>query len=139
MKILGTEYYVTYGHEFDNFVKHYIKAKHYIRYADDFVVLSEDRDWLLHILPKVGDFLFEELKLELHPKKIFIQTISSGVDFLGWVHFPKHRVLRTTTKRRMLRRLNKNSKPESINSYLGLLRHGNTYLLKNKILRKCAR
>lgn len=123
-----------YMNEFDQFMKHKLKTRHYIRYADDFVILSENRDWLLHILPKIGDFLFEELGLELHPKKIFIQTISSGVDFLGWVHFPNHRVLRTTTKRRMFKRLKVSSKKETTASYLGLLKHGNTYKIKIKVV-----
>jgi hypothetical protein len=76
----------------------------------------------------------EELKLELHPDKVFIKTISSGVDFLGWVNFSDHRVLRTATKRRMLKRIRKNPKPETINSYLGMLKRGNGNKLKLKII-----
>lgn len=41
----------------------------------------------------------------LHPHKVFISTFASSVDFLGWVHFPTHRVLRTSSKKRMLRRV----------------------------------
>ena len=78
-------------------------------------------------------FLKDKLKLELHPDKVFIKTLASGVDFLGWVHFPKHRVLRTSTKRRMLRRLRDNLKEESKQSYLGMLKHGNAYKLAKKI------
>lgn len=122
-----------YMNEFDQFVKHKLKAKFYIRYADDFVILSHDKDWLLEILPKIGDFLSEILQLELHPEKIFIKTIHSGVDFLGWVHFSDHRVLRTTTKRRMIKKLQTNKKPEIIASYLGLLKHGNTYKIKKNL------
>jgi len=82
----------------------------------------------------MGDFLEERLKLNLHPDKVFIKTLSSGVDFLGWVHFPDHRVLRTITKRQMFKRINKNPKPETINSYLGLLKHGNTQKLRSKLI-----
>ncbi|PIT92365.1 MAG: hypothetical protein COU08_02575 [Candidatus Harrisonbacteria bacterium CG10_big_fil_rev_8_21_14_0_10_42_17] len=57
---------------------------------------------------------------------MFITTVASGVDFLGWVHFSDHRILRTLTKRRMMKRLAENPKQESKSSYLGLLRHGNT-------------
>ena len=58
--------------------------------------------------------------------------MSSGVDFLGWVNFPYHRVLRTKTKQRMFRKLTRGSSKESINSYFGLLSHGDTYkLIKN--------
>lgn len=122
-----------YMNEFDQFVKHKLKAKYYIRYADDFVVMSQDKSWLEEMLPKFADFLLEKLELELHPNKIFIKTLASGVDFLGWVHFSDHRILRTTTKKRMLRRLSETKKIESVNSYLGLLKHGNTYKLKNTV------
>ncbi len=120
--------------EFDQFVKHRLKAKYHIRYADDFVVLSRDKSWLEELLFRMGDFLEEKLKLSLHPNKVFIKTLSSGVDFLGWVHFPYHRVLRTTTKRRMLKKLWQNSKTEVVASYLGLLSHGNTHKIKKMIL-----
>lgn len=122
-----------YMNEFDQFVKHKLKAKYYIRYVDDFVILSEDTSWLLELLPRIADFLEERLKLELHPKKISIKTLTSGVDFLGWVHFPDHRVLRTTTKRRMLRNLAENHTDEVLASCLGLLSHGNTGKLQKLI------
>lgn len=125
-----------YMNEFDKFVKHRLKTKYYIRYADDFVVFSQDRDWLEMILGKMKEFLRERLKLELHPDKVSIATLASGVDFLGWVHFPEHRVLRTVTKRRMLRNIReKEGKKETIRSYFGLLSHGNSHKLRGKIIR----
>ena len=42
-----------YMNEFDQFVKHKLKAKHYIRYADDFVILSHDKNYLLKTLPSL--------------------------------------------------------------------------------------
>ena len=123
-----------YMNEFDQFVKHKLKVKYYIRYADDFVILHNDKSLLEELLPKVGDFLFDRLKLEIHPDKVFIKTLASGVDFLGWVHFLDYRVLRTTTKRRMFRRIKENSKPETLDSYIGLLKHGNTCKLKKVIV-----
>ena len=123
-----------YMNEFDRYVKHGLRQKYYIRYADDFLILHEDRGVLLEVLPKVYDFLEEVLGLHLHPNKISIETISSGVDFLGWVHFPDHRVLRTATKKRMFRRLRvTEGKPETVQSYLGLISHGNGKKLKNRI------
>ncbi|MFH1178713.1 MAG: RNA-dependent DNA polymerase, partial [bacterium] len=60
--------------------------------------------------------------------------IASGIDFLGWIHFSDHRVLRTTTKKRMFRRIKEvGGKKETIQSYLGLLSHGNTYKLRQKL------
>ncbi len=123
-----------YMNEFDQFIKHHLRAKFYIRYADDFVIFSPNHEWLKIILPEIACFLRERLNLMLHPEKISIKTISSGVDFLGWVHFPDHRVLRTTTKRRMAKRIKRAKKREVIESYRGLLGHGNAQKLKNKYL-----
>jgi len=123
-----------YMDEFDQFVKHVLKQKYYIRYADDFVIMNQSREKLLEVLPMIEEFLKNNLKLSLHPDKVFIKTIASGVDFLGWVHFPKHRVLRTKTKKRMFKRLKDIFyKPEVVYSYLGLLKHGNANKLKSKI------
>lgn len=126
-----------YMNEFDSWMKHKMKAGRYLRYADDFLVLSEDRDFLLELIPRIADFLDENLKLELHPDKVFIKTIYSGVDFLGWVHFPNHRVLRTATKSKMFRNLK--AKPEekrgnSASSYLGMLKWGNGYKLSQRVV-----
>jgi retron-type reverse transcriptase len=116
-----------YMNEFDQFAKHTLKAKHYVRYADDFVIFSPNRDWLKIVLLEIDYFLQNQLKLQLHPQKVFIATLASGVDFLGWVHFPDHRVLRTATKRRMMRRIAKNPFRPTVDSYRGMLGHGNAY------------
>ena len=122
-----------YMNEFDQFVKHRLKAKYYIRYADDFVVLSHDKQHLESTLSYIEVFLREQLKLTLHPDKVFIKTVCSGVDFLGWVHFSDHRVLRTATKRRMLKRVEDYDNENVIHSYLGMLSHGNARTLAAKI------
>ena len=123
-----------YMNEFDQFLKHTLKVKYYLRYADDFVALSDNRQYLAALLESTSAFLQERLHLKLHEDKIFIKTLASGVDFLGCVHFPDHRVLRGTTKRRMMRRITKNPAPETMTSYLGLLRHGNTHKLREQII-----
>ncbi len=122
-----------YMNEFDQFVKHTLRFKHYVRYADDFVFVHENSTHLAELIPILTDFLETRLKLTLHPDKLFLKTIDSGVDFLGWVNFPKHRVLRTTTKRRMHLRLKQNLAATTQASYLGMLSHGNTYELAQKI------
>jgi len=121
-----------YMNEFDQFVKRGLKIKHYIRYADDFVFLSEDKNYLITLQPKLENFLNEHLKLSLHPKKTFIKTLASGVDFLGWVQFTDHRVLRTATKRRMLKRIGQNKQPATMAAYSALLKHGNAYKLSKR-------
>lgn len=125
-----------YMNEFDQFVKHKMKAKHYLRYCDDFAILSNNRLMLVESISIIQTFLSKRLKLELHPKKVFIKTVASGVDFLGWVHFVNRRVPRTTTKRRMFNRIRENPKEATLNSYLGLLKHGRTYKLKKKLIKE---
>ena len=126
-----------YMNEFDQYVKHQLKAKYYVRYADDFVVLSNDKQHPEQTLRYIEVFLRDRLKLQLHPDKVSIKTFASGVDFLGWVHFPDHSVLRTASKRRMFRRLWEQKGQEGgeamRQSYLGMLKHGNTEKLRQKI------
>jgi hypothetical protein len=71
---------------FDQYVKHRLKVKHYIRYADDFVIISENKKYLENILIIIGEFLVERLKLRLHPDKVHITALHKGIDFLGWIH-----------------------------------------------------
>ena len=123
-----------YMNEFDQFIKHGLRVKHYVRYADDFVIFSGNRNWLEAQLPVINNFLRRNLKLTLNPQKVSIKTLASGVDFLGWVHFLNHRVFRATTKRRMMRKIRTAPETEMLNSYLGLLSHGNTYKLRREVL-----
>ncbi len=118
-----------YMHEFDQYVKQTLRVKDYIRYADDFVVFAPDRGYLVEVLAQMKTFLKEKLKLTLHPNKVSIETFGSGVDFLGWIHFPHHRVLRTTTKRRMMRKLCGKNR----DSYLGILKHGNGWKIQQRV------
>lgn len=123
-----------YMNEFDQFVKRELKVKYYIRYADDFVIAHESEAYLQNLVPLISKFLETELKLTLHPDKLYIKTFASGVDFLGWVNLPYHSVLRASTKRRMFRKLQRNNSKETVASYLGMLGHGDSYEIAQKIL-----
>ena len=123
-----------YMNEFDQFVKHKLNMKYYIRYADDFVILNQNRNQLLKTFQLTERFLEARLKLKFHPKKVSITTFVSGVDFLGWVHFPHRSVLRAVTRKRVMRRLdNPDISESSRQSYLGLLSKGDTFDLQNKL------
>jgi len=122
-----------YMNEFDQFLKQKLKIRYCIRYADDFVILSDNKQYLENLIPQIAEFLKIKLDLLLNEKKVFIQPLFRGVDFLGWVHFPYHRILRTTTKRRMFKRLKQHRTKETMASYLDLLKHGNTYKLIKRI------
>ena len=119
-----------YLNELDQFIKHKLKIKHYLSYADDFVILGNNRNDLKKLIPVFGQFLQVKLKLQLHPDKIFIRKLKQRIDFCGYVVLPHYTVLRTKTKRRMLKRANPNNLP----SYLGLLKHCAGYKLERKII-----
>jgi len=116
-----------YMHEFDMYIKQELRVRYYIRYADDFVILSRDKKYLEKLLQNIETFLKEKLHLSLHPDKVSIQTYGCGVDFLGWTHFSHHRTIRTATKRKIIKNLKHYPRPETVNSYRGLLGHGDTY------------
>lgn len=130
-----------YMNAFDQCMKHTLKVQQYIRYTDDFVVVSDDEEYLRLLLPSVISFLQETLHLKLHPHKVTIRKLRQGIDFLGYVLLPHHRLMRTTTKRRMLRKLRektsaasadllpKESVEQSLQSYLGVLSHADCYRL----------
>lgn len=122
-----------YMDRLDQYVKCRLGVKCYVRYADDFVLLFHDRDYLVVALDCIRDFLSCELRLALHPDKIEIRTFASGVDFLGWVHFPNHRVLRAATRRRMFRAFDEGTGDLAVASYMGLLGHGNGRKLTERI------
>jgi len=131
--------------KFDQFAKHKLKAKYYIRYADDFVFFSESKSCLENQIPVIGNFLEKELKLKLHPDKVFLKTLNSGVDFLGMISFPNHRILRTKTKRRIIKKfknkrqelesnlISKEAFNQSLQAYLGVLRHCKGHIIEQKI------
>ncbi len=124
-----------YLNELDQFAKHTLKAKHYFRYCDDFIIVHEDKKFLEIVIRKIEEFLKNNLKLELHPNKVEIRKVSQGIDFLGYVILPHAIVLRTKTKRRISRKIkegvklynkkqiSKESFRSMITSYLGVFSH----------------
>jgi RNA-directed DNA polymerase len=122
-----------YMTEFDQFVKHKVTARYYLRYADDFMFMSASKNWLEGLIPKAQRFLGERLKLAMPADKVSLTPLAAGVDFLGWVHFSDHRILRTNTKRKMFRRIVSNPELITLASYLGLLQHGNTTKLSQQV------
>jgi len=108
-----------YLDKLDQFVKRELKITGYVRYADDFILIHSDREVLVDCLKKIEVFLREQLRLDMHPKKIVLKTYAGGIDYLGYVCFPRHRFLRTKTKRRMLKRVSE----KNFTSYNGILQH----------------
>jgi len=138
----------TYLNELDQFIKHNLKEKYYLRYCDDFIILGENKNTLSLLAEKINNFLLKNLKLSLHTDKITIRKHRQGIDFLGYVALPHHRVLRTRTKRRIIRKILKNKErfesentlisgsffKQSLQSYLGILKHCNGYEIEKEII-----
>lgn len=93
-----------YLNELDQFIKHALKVKYYLRYVDDFVILHSSRSQLEFLKDRIGEFLKKELFLELHPQKSKIHPLGQGVDFLGFKCFYYFRLLRKRNIRKMLQR-----------------------------------
>lgn len=83
-----------YLNELDYFIKHKLKAKYYLRYVDDFVILHRSKEQLKIWKEKIDIFLKGVLELELHPQKSKITSLSRGVDFVGFRNFYHHRLLK---------------------------------------------
>ncbi|HLC90072.1 MAG TPA: RNA-directed DNA polymerase [Patescibacteria group bacterium] len=134
-----------YLNELDQFIKHQLKIKYYFRYADDFVILHPNQQYLENLVTVVSNFLEVDLNLRLHPNKIIIRKFRQGIDFLGYVVLPYYILLRTKTKRRMLKKIRENVKKmeaglisqqsynQSVQSYLGMLQHCLGYKIEQKI------
>lgn len=127
-----------YLNELDQFIKHQLKAHYYLRYVDDFVLLSPEKEELLRWKGEIDKFLVAQLNLQLHPRRQKLQLISNGIDFLGYIVRPNYILVR----RRVINNLKAKIKelrhsPEklrnSIASYLGHFKWANSYNLINKL------
>lgn len=131
--------------EVDHFAKRKLRIHYYVRYMDDIVILSDDRAQLVEWRKQIEEFMEERLKLELNPKKSFIQPISHGIDFCQYRIYPDHIRLKKSTALRMKKRLKKIQQlyadgkidleraKKTVNSYLGLLSHCDSYQLRRTI------
>ncbi|MFH1095467.1 MAG: RNA-directed DNA polymerase [Candidatus Micrarchaeota archaeon] len=96
-----------YLHELDIFVKHELGAKYYLRYVDDFVLLSRSRGELEEHQKAIARFLSDRLKLSLHSQKTRILSLCSGLTLLGLRVFYHFRLLKRSNQRRIRKRLEK--------------------------------
>ncbi|WP_457825106.1 RNA-directed DNA polymerase, partial [Staphylococcus aureus] len=93
-----------YLDELDQFVKHRLGCRHYIRYVDDFLLLHESAAWLNDAKSQIEAFLVDKLAARLNPKKTILQPIERGIDFVGQVIKPWRRTLRRRTFNDAIRR-----------------------------------
>ncbi len=112
-----------YLNELDQYLERELKVKNYVRYTDDFLIISSGKEELKKYLNNILNFLIDKLKIKLHSNKVIIKKYIQGIDFLGYITLPHYRLIRTKTKKRILKRINKKNYP----SYMGVLSHANSY------------
>jgi RNA-directed DNA polymerase len=133
-----------YLNELDHFMKHKLKARYYLRYVDDFVILQESREQLEFWKQEIEKFLRGKLKLELHPQKSKVVSLSRGIDFVGFRNFYHYRLLRKRNIRSMLNKvqqyknqeISKEKLLESFQGWNAYANWANSYNLGKNIVRK---
>lgn len=128
-----------YLNKLDQFVKHTLKIHYYVRYMDDFIILSEDPAELRRILAEIEIFLRRELRLELNPKTTILAA-KNGINFVGYIHFKDHKKIRKDAMRRLKKLLRAFETGEmeldafdrSLTSRIGHMGHADTYNLIQK-------
>jgi len=134
-----------YLDQLDQFVKHQLRMKYYVRYMDDFLILHPSRQNLHQIKQEVGMFLQEKLNLKLHPKKVNIFPTRNGICFLGYRNFINYRLLRKDTVKRFIKRtkiyqkrldaglMTQEKFNNSLQSWLAYAQFGNSWNLVQKL------
>jgi len=108
----------------DQFVKHRLHCKHYVRYVDDFVLVHESAQWLNEAREQIEQLLAERLSAKLNPTKTILQPVERGVDLVGQLLKPWCRRLRPRTVSHALARVATIDDADlwtTANSYFGLL------------------
>jgi len=124
-------FYLSY---FDHWIKENKKVKYYFRYADDMIVFNDDKQYLHKILFEIKSYLQNNLKLEVKQNYQVFPVASRGVDFVGYVFFHDHILIRKQIKKNFARKIKTNLNSKSIASYLGWLKHCDANHLTKKLL-----
>lgn len=124
-------FYLTY---FDHWLKEQYGVKYYFRYADDLVILSDDKAYLHHLLNDIREYLAIELNLAVKPNYQVFPVAARGIDFVGYRFYHTHTLLRKRIKQNFARMLAKRKNRASIAAYYGWAKHCNSKNLLKKLL-----
>lgn len=124
-------FYLTY---FDHWIKEEKAIKYYFRYADDIVILSDNKPALHQILANITSYLFDNLKLTVKGNYQVFPVAARSIDFLGYRFYHTHTLLRKSIKQNFARMLKRRPNNASIASYCGWAKHANTNHLLKKLL-----
>ncbi len=124
-------FYLSY---FDHWLKEAKCVKHYFRYADDLVILSDNKAQLHQLLAEITEYLHTKLKLEVKSNYQVFPVVARGIDFVGYVHYHTHTMLRKSIKQAFARMIARNDNMPSRASYYGWAKHCNSKNLLKKLL-----
>jgi len=137
-----------YLNELDQFIKHSLGCKYYVRYVDDFVILDKNKENLYRLKREIDEFLQRRLFLKLHPDKCVIQDVNKGIDVLGYLIKPTHILVRKRVVKNFKKKLFQFQKDlpqnkvglnlilSSINSYYAHFNHADSYKLRKHLWKK---
>lgn len=120
---------------FDHWIKEVKRVKNYFRYADDIVVLHQCKKHLHQLLSEIREYLSSRLKLLVKGNYQIFPVAARGIDFVGYVFFHTHTLLRKRIKQNFARMLKRKRSNASIASYKGWAMHCNSNTLLNKLLK----
>lgn len=124
-------FYLTY---FDHWLKEVKKVKFYFRYADDIVILSNDKQYLHQLLAEMREYLDINLKLEIKNNHQVFPVKSRGIDFVGYVFYHTHVRLRKGIKKSFGRMMYRRRNRSSFSSYNGWVMHCDGKHLMKRLL-----
>ena len=119
---------------FDHWLKEEKMVKYYFRYADDIVILHNDKAYLHSLLSSIKSYLDDNLNLTVKSNYQIFPVEKRGIDFVGYVFFHTHILLRKRIKQNFAKALKNNPNKESIASYMGWLKHCNSNHLIKKLV-----
>ena len=129
----------------DQFCKRVLGIKRYIRYMDAIIILDNDKERLKEYGRRMTQFLEERLHLNFN-NKTALRPVRVGCEFVGFVIYNDHVILRKSTTLRMKRTLRKTRQDyhdnlitfkeanATMQSYLAMLSHVDCKKFKEKLL-----
>jgi len=121
-----------YLNELDQYVKHELKAKYYLRYVDDFILLHSSKVKLLEMRDNIKNFLSKKLLLSLKPE-FAIKRVSEGSNFLGYIIRPDYVLVRNRVIRNLKTKLCYFKRKIIVEGKIGKKRYVITHLRENVV------
>jgi RNA-directed DNA polymerase len=124
-------FYLSY---FDHWIKEQKHVKYYFRYADDLVILADNKPYLHQMLHEIRIYMQDNLRLSIKDNYQVFPVWSRSLDFVGYRFWHTHTLLRKKIKQNFARKMARNPHYLSIGPYYGWAKHCNSRHLLKKLL-----